>query len=63
MSEKVSGGKMTCAQCNSMDTITKCDKCNLHTCRKCSRVVSLPKGEISIKHEKCIPKRGKKNDE
>jgi len=51
---------MTCDECNSTDTVTKCDRCNLPTCRKCSRVVSLPKGEIQIKHDKCIPKRRQK---
>ena len=50
---------MNCDECNSIDTVTKCDRCNLPTCRKCSRVVSLPKGEIQIKHDKCIPKRRK----
>ena len=54
---------MTCAQCNSIDTITKCDRCDLLTCRSCSTVMSKPNGEIEIRHEKCIRKRRGKNEE
>ena len=46
-----------CTQCNEFSAVTDCDKCDKRTCRKCATVVSLPKGEIMVKHSNCVSKK------
>ena len=51
----------TCTQCNREEGTTRCDKCNQMTCRACSVIIPIPRGEVEVKHSSCVRKRRNKN--
>ena len=48
-----------CSACKENNAVTNCDKCEKRTCKRCCQRVII-KGELSVFHKGCVPKKYKK---